>query len=177
MLTTRRLWLPLTAAALVLAAMPAGAAEARFGASLNGASELPEPRDTKATGELELTLSPDGRKLTYTLTVSGILNAASADLHIGPATANGPLIVKLFPTGGAAPKKGEFSGVLAQGTIEASDLSGPLTGSPLSELIDLMREGSAYTNVHTSDGMDPPNSGPGDYRLGEIRGQIAEKLN
>jgi hypothetical protein len=27
-------------------------------------------------------------------------------------------------------------------------------------------------NVHTSDGMDPPNSGPGDYRLGEIRGQI-----
>jgi hypothetical protein len=47
-----------------------------------------------------------------------------------------------------------------------------LAGSPLSDLIEEIRGGNAYANVHTNDGVDPPNSGPGDYRLGEIRGQI-----
>ena len=35
--------------------------------------------------------------------------------------------------------------------------------------------GGAYTNVHTNDGVDPANTGPGDFPGGEIRGQISEK--
>jgi hypothetical protein len=62
--------------------------------------------------------------------------------------------------------------VLAEGTFDASDLIGPLAGADLEELLEQIRAGSAYLNVHTNDGVDPPNSGPGDYRLGEIRGQI-----
>ena len=172
MLTIKRLWIPLAAATLALAALSALAQETSFSATMIGASELPEPRDTKATGELKLVLSPDGKKLSYTLTVSKIMNPSGADLHLGPATANGPLVVKLWPLNGAAPKKGEFSGVLAQGTIEASDLIGPLAGSQLSDLVEEIRAADTYANVHTNDGLDPPNSGPGDYRLGEIRGQI-----
>jgi hypothetical protein len=34
------------------------------------------------------------------------------------------------------------------------------------------RAGNTYVNVHTYDGVDPPYSGPGDYRIGEIRGQV-----
>ena len=32
--------------------------------------------------------------------------------------------------------------------------------------------GNAYVNVHTNDGVDPPNTGPGDFPGGEIRGQV-----
>jgi hypothetical protein len=65
--------------------------------------------------------------------------------------------------------------VLAEGTITAADLTGPLLGAPLTDLIDQMRQGSAYVNIHTNDSVDPPESGPGDYRKGEIRGQIEMK--
>jgi hypothetical protein len=172
MFTIRQILLSFAAAAWALAAASVGAQETTFSAKLTGASELPEPRDTKATGELDLVLSPDGKSIAYKLTVAKIANAAEADLHLGPATANGPLVVKLFPVHGAATKKGEFSGVLAEGKFGAADLIGPMLGSPLQDLIDQIREGNTYTNVHTNDGMDPPNSGAGDYRVGEIRGQI-----
>src|SRR5207249_402096 len=37
---------------------------------------------------------------------------------------------------------------------------------------DTPASGNAYVNVHTNDGMAPPNSGPGDFPGGEIRGQL-----
>jgi hypothetical protein len=39
-------------------------------------------------------------------------------------------------------------------------------------LIAAMESGNAYANVHTNDGVAPPNTGPGDSPGGEIRGQI-----
>jgi len=162
---------PLAAAALALMASPASSAETTFTATLSGSEHVPEAVQTDATGELKFAVSEDGRKVRYVVTVKDILNPA-ADVHLGPAGANGPLVVKLFPARGAAPKKGPFSGVLAEGTFDASDLIGPLAGADLEELLEQVRAGSAYLNVHTNDGVDPPNSGPGDYRLGEIRGQI-----
>jgi hypothetical protein len=35
-----------------------------------------------------------------------------------------------------------------------------------------MRAGLTYVNVHTSDAVEPPNSEPGDFPGGEIRGQL-----
>ena len=61
-----------------------------------------------------------------------------------------------------------------EGTITAANLVGPLAGHPLSDLIAEMRAGNTYTNVHTNDGVAPPNTGPGDFPGGEIRGQISE---
>jgi hypothetical protein len=43
---------------------------------------------------------------------------------------------------------------------------------PLDALIEQIEAGEAYVNVHTNDGVDPANSGPGDFPGGEIRGQI-----
>jgi len=159
-------------AALALWTSPVQSAETTYRVRLDGESMVPDPIKTPATGELTLTVSADGRTVRYVLTVQDITNPSAGDLHVGPASANGPLVVKLFPTGGAAAKKGPFSGVLAQGSFDASDLIGPMKGAKLDELLEQLRDGNAYCNVHTNDGMDPPNSGPGDYRIGEIRGQI-----
>jgi CHRD domain len=161
MFSIRRAWIPLAAVALALTAVPVQAAESQFSAKLSGASQLPEPTTSKATGELKLVISADEKKISYTLSVENLSNPNGADMHLGPDTANGPSVVKLFPVHGASPKKGDFSGVLAEGTITAGDLTGPLLGSTLADLIEQIRDGNTYANVHTEAN-----------RLGEIRGQI-----
>lgn len=172
MSTFKKVWIPLAAAALALAALPSLAQETSFSATLTGASELPEPIPSKAGGELKLVVSADGKSISYKLSARDIRNPVGADIHLGPDSANGPLVVKLFPASGAAGKKGDFSGVLAEGSMTAADLIGPLKGAPLSDLIDEIRAGNTYTNIHTNDGVEPANTGPGDYSRGEIRGQI-----
>lgn len=172
MSSIRRIWIPLAATALAIVAVPAQAEEARYSAKLTGASQLPEPTPSKATGELKLVVSADGKKIAYTLAVENLSNPSGSDMHLGPDTANGPIVVKLFPVHGAAAKKGPFSGVLAEGTITEGDLIGPMLGSPLADLVEQIRDGNSYVNVHTDDGSPPANSGPGDYPYGEIRGQI-----
>jgi hypothetical protein len=162
--------LPVVAAALTLASLAAPAAEVTYRVELSGAQNVPDAIKTPATGLLELTVSPNRQSASYVLTVKDIDNVSEGDIHLGPVGANGPLVVKLFHA--ASPRKGPVNGVLAQGRIDASDLTGSMKGAPFSELLEMFEEGNAYVNVHTNDGMEPPNSGPGDYRLGEIRGQI-----
>jgi hypothetical protein len=169
------LFAALAVALVGLSAGPTLAAETNYTANLTGAGQVPDPIKTSAEGELQLVVSADGRSIRYVLTVKDMLNPAAGDLHLGPAGANGPLVAKLFPVGGAAAKKGPFSGVLAQGTIDAGDLIGPLKGEKLEALLEQIRDGNAYVNVHTNDGMEPANTGPGDYPLGEIRGQIVRQ--
>ena len=162
--------LPVATAVLALAAFPAPAAETTYKVELSGSQNVPDPIKTPASGVLELRVGPNGQSVSYVLTVKDIENVSEGDIHLGPAGANGPLVVKQFHTN--TPKKGPVNGVLAEGKFTAADLLGSMKGAPLSELLEMFAEGNAYVNVHTSDGMDPPNSGPGDYRLGEIRGQI-----
>lgn len=170
MVRTRRALIPV---AVALACLAFGArADEVFTANLDGAQNQPEPLATDATGTAEFRLSPDRKSVAYKVSVSKLVNAAAADIHLGPPIQNGPLVVKLWPQGSAAARKGEFSGVLAQGSFDAADLIGPMTGAPLADLIEELEAGNVYVNVHTNDGVDPPNSGPGDYRLGEIRGQV-----
>jgi hypothetical protein len=159
-------------AVLACAAFSTHAADAVFTASLDGTQNLPEPVKTPASGTVEMRLSADGKSLHYKVTVEKITNVNAADLHLGSAVQNGPLVAKLWPKAGGAAKKGEFSGTLAEGTLDGGDLTGPLAGSPFTDLVEQLREGSVYVNLHTSDGVNPPETGPGDHRLGEIRGQL-----
>ena len=172
MFTPRRALISLAAAAFAFAATTTQAADTTFTAKLSGAAQLPDATNSKATGTLQFTIAADGKSVAYRLAVEDLSNASAADVHLGPATMNGPLVVKLFPKGGATAKKGPFSGVLAEGSFDAGDLIGPMQGSPFADFIDELKAGNVYTNVHTNDGMDPPESGPGDYRNGEIRGQL-----
>jgi hypothetical protein len=52
--------------------------------------------------------------------------------------------------------------------------SAPNQGITFDALLDLMRNGGSYVNVHTSDGAAPIDTGPGDFPGGEIRGQIVK---
>ena len=164
---------PLAAALLALIATPALANDT-FVAKMDGASCVPNPIKTTATGEVKLELVDQGNSLAYTVTVQDLTNPHDVDLHLGPPGANGPLVVKLFPQGKDRPKLGSVSGVIAQGKFQYDDLTGPLNQASLGEFVQELRAGNVYVNVHTNDGSDPPDSGPGDYRLGEIRGQFKQ---
>ena len=62
------------------------------------------------------------------------------------------------------------------GTIDAADVIGPngqgIAPTQIRELVAAMNAGVTYVNVHTNDGVDPANTGPGDFPGGEIRGQL-----
>ncbi len=138
---------------------------------LNGGEEVP-PRDTNAHGNATFSLSDDGLTLSWKLIVANIDNVVASHIHIGPAGVNGPVVLFLYgtvPAGG-----GRLDGVIAEGTATAANLVGPLAGHPLADLIAAMSTGNAYVNVHTNDGVAPPNEGPGDFPGGEIRGQIRD---
>jgi hypothetical protein len=138
---------------------------------LNGGEEVPA-RDTNARGNATFSLSDDGLTLSYKVIVANIDNVVASHIHIGPAGVNGPVVLFLF--GNVPPGGGTSNGILAQGTATAANLTGPLTGHPLSDLIAAMSAGNAYVNVHTNDGVAPVNTGPGDFPGGEIRGQIRD---
>jgi hypothetical protein len=177
----RRLIFVLAAIVSLAATATVVADSLKFKTKLSGDQEVPPVGvviDTRAKGQAEFKLSKDGTELRYKLNVSKIKNVFQAHIHMAPAGSNGPVVVWLFPstTPGAGPVgQGRFNGKIAEGTITAADLVGPLAGQPLSALVDAIQAGNAYVNVHTSDGIDPGNTGPGDFPGGEIRGQLSQR--
>jgi hypothetical protein len=165
---------------LVLGLAAIGAAAAglnnNWSDHLNGAQEVPA-RDTAGQGQAIFHLSKDGTSIDYKVVASNIDNVFMAHIHTNVPGQNGPIVVWLAPSTAPVPGplgSGRTSGVLAQGTITAANLTGPLAGQPLSALVTLMRTGVAYVNVHTNDGDATPNEGPGDFPGGEIRADIVE---
>jgi hypothetical protein len=156
---------PLLIATLSLLAASATAAappdQRNFRAPLSGSEEV-APVETHARGQAIFQLSSDGTELHYRLIVANIENVTQAHIHIAPAGANGPVVAWLYPL--APPAQlipGRSDGILATGVITADDLVGLLAGASLEVLLDHLRAGNAYVNVHTSQ-----------YPAGEIRGQI-----
>jgi hypothetical protein len=151
------------------------AAATNLGTHLDGDDENP-PHATRAQGQAIFRISDDGQSVAYTLIAANIDNAFMAHIHIAPVGVNGPIVEWLFPSTAPVPGPtgaGRFDGVLATGTFTAANLVGPLANHPLSDLIAAMRSGGAYVNIHTDDGIAPPNTGPGDFPGGEIRGQLS----
>jgi hypothetical protein len=144
---------------------PAGPATS-FSATLSGAEEEPAV-PTTATGTATLTV--DGDQITYTVNVTNLQNAVVAHIHIAPEGVNGPVRMNLCGTGDPQPPCVSGTGVLATGTNGTTVGNPPIT---FDDLVEAMRTGNAYVNVHTDNGQGPPNTGPGDMASGEIRGQV-----
>lgn len=154
--------------ALVLVGLVAvGGASARaqapvvFLAHLWGREQVP-PIATQALGVATFEVAPDGNSIRYRLEVSRAVNVQMAHIHVAPPGQNGPVVVWLYPP--APPpqlRPGRLDGELASGAFTAANLVGPLARQPLAALLDQMRVGEAYVNVHTVA-----------YPAGEIRGQI-----
>ena len=176
---TRRRLIPTVLAAAALMALATGVVASQvmnFVTPLSGAREVPI-RDTHARGAAVFQLNADGTEISYRLIASNIHNVTMAHIHLqNPGQQTGGIVVWLapsttpnvmLPAGG-----GRHNGVLATGTFDEGDFVGVLTGDPLSDLLDAIDEGIAYVNVHTNDGVAPPDTGPGDFPGGEIRGQL-----
>ncbi len=131
--------------AALLALAPAAFAETQnYAAVLNAAAEVPA-NDSKGTGALTAAYDTASKKLTYSVTYTGLSGPAAAAHFHGPADAktNAGVVVPVKEMS-ASPLKGEATLTDAQ----AADLAA----------------GKWYFNVHTA-----ANKG------GEIRGQVMKK--
>ena len=121
-------------------------------ANLLGSNEIP-PITSTAAGMAEFT--PTNNSISYRVIIESIDGVTSGHIHLGKPWENGKIIATLFNFNSPRDKVSEH------GLINASDLSGPLQGKPISNLISAMENGNAYVNIHTQKNMN-----------GEIRGQI-----
>ena len=151
-----------------------GTAEQMHGTDLSGDEEVPA-RGTSAVGIAIFKEQKDGPLVDFHLVTSKIFNVHQSHIHCGAFGVNGPVRMWLYPvigpTGAALvhPNQlGPQAGELARGTFDPTGVTCP-DGTAL---IDAMRAGLAYVNVHTTDGDATPNTGPGDFPGGEIRGQL-----
>jgi hypothetical protein len=169
-----------------------GNADFNLGTHLTGDEEVfaaapgaPTPADSRAQGQAIFRVSAGGSTVDFRLIASNIDNVIMAHIHCGAFGANGPVRMWLHPvvgpngTTGAAPLPGgggSQNGVLASGTFNPTGITCP-NGTPL---LDAIRTGLTYVNVHTKlqdDPLVPNNTGPGDFPGGEIRGQLGDKNN
>jgi hypothetical protein len=131
------------AAVALLAASAAFAQEMKMKADLTGAQEVP-PVTTQGKGSAEVNFDPASKKLSWTVTYSGLSGPPTAAHFHGPAEA------------------GKNAGVAVPIPNQANS---PVTGSATltdAQAADL-QAGSYYVNIHTA-------ANPG----GEIRGQVTK---
>ena len=148
-----------------------------FNARLRGLSEVP-PVASAGTGSFSATLSPDGSTLTYMLTYDN-LNAQVLFSHIHfafPKEMGGIMVFLCGPAAGAQggppagipnppPCPDTTSGTVT-GTVTAANVIGPNNqgispGADFDKVVQALRGGAAYVNVHSSRSTG-----------GEIRGQV-----
>ncbi len=146
----------------------------KFSAIMTGDKEVP-PVSTDTTGTIRVQANSQQQTLDYDLTLTNLNGVVTgAHIHMGRPGFNGPIVADLNAPGlgGAAAASSSSSSSSSgggtamtsnsvSGTIRSTDLKGPLEGKQITDLVKLIQEGRAYTNVHTEQN---PN--------GEIRGQL-----
>ena len=155
-------------------------------------SGSPSPADSHAQGQATFDIAADQQSFDYKLIVANIENVVQAHIHCGPVGVNGPIIVWLYPdpssTAALLGPTGRHAGVLVAGTVNntvdppagnhVTTTTSPNCPGGVASFADVLariREGNAYVNVHTSDGVLPNNEGPGDFPGGEVRGQFKSR--
>ena len=138
----------------------------------------PTPADSRGQGQAIFRVSVDGNSVDFILMATNIDNVIMSHIHCGRPGTNGPIRMWLAPvigpTGAPGPNgSGRHDGLLAEGTFSPTGVICPASavGQDM-PLLDAMRAGLTYVNVHTNDGVAPTNQGPGDFPGGEIRGQL-----
>jgi hypothetical protein len=107
---------------------------------------------THASGEATFVLGKDGETIRYKLHVENLENATMAHIHqVGDDGSPAAIITWLYPTTGESPslRKGKFTGTLAEGTVTAGKLSGPMKGKTPKDVVEMLEYGKAGIAVHT----------------------------
>ena len=115
------------ATALMMVSAPAFSETMSFKADMKGSSEVP-PTDSAASGSADVTLDTNTKKLSWTVSSSGLSGEATAAHFHGPAA----------PGANADPVV-DISAAIAKGTADLSD----------QQLADL-QAGKWYINIHTA---------------------------
>jgi CHRD domain len=119
----------------------AGAQEVGYSAKMDGAAETP-PNTTKGAGAVQAQYDPATKKLTWTITYSGLTGPAVAAHFHGPAPAG-------TAAGVMVPITGSLDSPIKGSATLTDDQAKALTG------------GMMYFNIHTAE-----------HKPGEIRGQL-----
>jgi hypothetical protein len=128
-----------------------------FSANMTGKEEVP-PVDTQATGEaIFVPIQPRNDTIDFYVNATGIKAVTQAHIHSGSPGENGPIVATLFTLNPVQ------DGVSINGSIAANNLEGPMQGKTVADLLDAIKNNTAYVNVHTEAN---PN--------GEIRGQLVD---
>jgi hypothetical protein len=133
-------------------AAPAPASQ-NFRAPMSGAEEVP-PVDTEAVGVAIFKHRADG--LRFKVNVANIDAVVFAHIHCGAVGVNGPVGVTLFHGGPV-----DVNGTLAAGVITAPDPGNACGWVDVDDVVEALRSGDTYVNVHTLANL-----------AGEIRGQV-----
>jgi len=125
----------------------------RFRANLSPDQEVnADPVHSKATGFANA-ISNNGRQVRVNVRTRRLTGQiVAAHLHLGQPGTNGPVIANLT---------NRVRGERVRARISANNLTGPLSGQSLQDLVNQMAAGNVYVNIHTSTFPD-----------GELRGQI-----
>lgn len=105
------------------------------------------PVETDASGLALLWLSDDASELNYTIIATNIDRVLGAHLRIDNAATAGEEVATLFDS--QANATGPINGVLASGSIDAGDITGPLAGSGITGLVNAISAGDIYVSVET----------------------------
>jgi hypothetical protein len=106
---------------------------------LTGANTVP-PTGSGSAGSASLELT--GSSMQFTIQLSAIEGVTGAHLHSAGTTGTGPVRVTLFSDSGTGP----INGVLISDSFAAGDVVG---GMSFDELVEQMRTGQIYLDVHT----------------------------
>lgn len=150
-------------------AMPALLEDHRFVTKLTGDHVVPSVNND-AFGLAKYRFKNEDSSLSFVHLLSLRTDQIiAADLHMGEAGVNGPVVASLLDgnemSGGMRRAKGGarvlYISVL-KGVLESSDLVGPLKRQPLEALIEAIKEGKIYVSVRTKA-----------YPDGVMRGQLS----
>jgi hypothetical protein len=169
----------LAVAFLAMAVAPAAAHENddnTVSTHLIGYRETPLTINSTGSGDFEATISKDGTSITYTETYQDLSSAVlQSHIHFGRPAITGGIVLflctNLTPPAGVPipqacpPFPATITGTLTEADVIAVPGQGIDSGAAgFAEMIEAIKAGAAYVNVHTA--LHP---------TGEIRGRLDER--
>jgi hypothetical protein len=141
----------LLAVVLVTVAVPVSLAagwesKPKFAASLAGKNEVP-PVASSLRGTASFHLVDNDQVVEFALILESASQLTMAHIHMAAKGANGPVVAFLL---GPLPSPGLTQHrVRVQGYLTSANLTGPLAGKTVADLVAAMKSGTAYVNAHT----------------------------
>jgi hypothetical protein len=140
----------------------------RVRAHLVGYEEVPT-LSSNGSAVFRAKIAEDEQSFDWVLTYTGLANVTQSHIHFAARAINGPIVIWLCSNLGNGPpgtqacpaSAGTVRGTATSADVTAGALSLGIPAGDLARMLDAIRAGAAYANVHTV--AHPP---------GEIRGQI-----